>query len=123
MLLPSMQQHHHIYIDYLNHLWIYTAHSVSNRPKCYYINEHRWIESPLTKFMDKFIISSLISDDDGNMWFATENQGVYVCSLNAENEQTLKVNRLMCSHLLEVISIVSTKMITIRCGLAQENWV
>lgn len=40
--------------------------------------------------MDKFIISSLISDDDGNMWFATENQGVYVCSLNAENEQTFK---------------------------------
>lgn len=81
--ITSYTRYVHAYLDTKQQLWIYTSHSSAQRPKCYSTTDRMWVESPLTRLLDNWVITSMIDDADGNLWVGTENAGAYICQTMA----------------------------------------
>lgn len=82
--LSNISRYHHLYLDCRMRLWIYTAHTPVERPLCYSLKENKWVTNPLTEQLQHVNITVIYDDNDGHLWIATENRGVFVCNENED---------------------------------------
>jgi signal transduction histidine kinase/DNA-binding response OmpR family regulator/ligand-binding sensor domain-containing protein len=92
----SNYEHHFLYVDGDERLWIYTSHSPVDELLCYDLRENRWVDTPKVGSAYGSIVTALSDDGKGNVWIGTEDGGVCVwkadATTNGEGQTTwLKV--------------------------------
>ena len=85
--LSNISRYNRLYLDSRMRLWIYTAHTPVERPLCYSLKENKWVTNPLTEQLQHINITAVYDDNDGHLWIATENRGVFVC--NADENKAI----------------------------------
>lgn len=89
----SAYPHHRMYLDSAFNLWLYTAHSPEDILQFY---------DPKTKQLQVFrdrnnqnfsFVTSLIDDDQGNIWIGTDNNGITVYNYNENTYQKVKYDQ------------------------------